>query len=153
MAKGATWRVVDHWAKDAKRESASTHPKLWVGVTPRTSENPHPKSDTPVGDIAFYNEFGTMDIPARSFIRDWVDGDFDNIAAKFGKDILRTLTSNESMRTALDKRGKEYRKAIIKRIQARIPPPNTAGTLLQKSGNVPLIDTETLIAAIIHEVK
>ncbi len=153
MAKGATWRVVDHWAKDAKRESASSNPKLWVGVTPTSAEGSHPNSDSPVGDIAFYNEFGTMSVPARSFIRDWVDGDIDRIAARVGKDILQSLESDTTMRELLTKRGREFRLAIIKRINARIPPPNAAVTLANKSGNIPLIDTETLIDAIRYEVK
>jgi hypothetical protein len=153
MAKGATFKVVDKYAKRMQREARAKQPSLKVGVTQRTANLPHPKSDKPVGDIAFFNEFGTMTIPARSFIRDWVDGNIDNITKQLGTDTLRVLMTSEKMRDALTKRGKQYREAIVRRIERRIPPPNAPSTLAQKVGDIPLIDTETLIDAITYEVK
>ena len=154
MASGAKWRVVDHTAKSAKREAAKKHPTLKVGVTETTASGPHPKSVRPVGDIAFFNEFGTMTSPARSFVRDWVDGNLDKITKQIGTDLLRVLfTPTEQMSQALARRGKEYRRLMVKRIQERIPPPNRPATLAQKVGDIPLIDTETLLDAIIYEVK
>ena len=153
MAKGATFKVVDKFAKSMKRESAGPQPRLLVGITEKTANDPHPKSDKPVGTIAFFNEFGTITTPARSFIRDWVDGNIENIARTLGNDRLRALKTNENFKSTLERRGREYRAAIIKRIEARIPPPNAPSTLAQKSGDIPLIDTETLINAIIYEVK
>ena len=153
MAKGATFKVVDKFAKSMKRESAGPQPRLLVGVTEKTASNPHPKSDRPVGDLAFFNEYGTMTIPARSFIRDWVDGNIDNITRTLGNDRLRALKTNENFKKTLTRRGREYRAAIVRRIEARLPPPNALSTLMQKDGDIPLIDTETLLAAIIYEVK
>lgn len=150
---GATWKVVDRWAKDAKRESArSPQPSLKVGVTERTAETPHPKTGKAIGDIAFFNEYGTMDIPARSFIRDWVDGNIDRIAKQVGNDALRVFMTDEKMVDALKNRGSAYRKEILRRIKDNIPPPNAPSTLAQKVGDTPLIDTETLIDAIVYEV-
>lgn len=153
MAKGAVWREVDHWAQSARIESGATQPKLRIGITEATADTPHPKSGKPIGDIAFFNEYGTITTPARSFIRDWVDGNIDKIAKELGNDVFRTLMTDEAMRTALTKRGAAYRKAIIRRIKQRIPPPNAPSTLAQKVGDTPLIDTETLIDAIRYEVK
>ena len=145
---------MDRWAKDARKESArNPQPSLKVGVTERTAETLHPKTGKPIGDIAFFNEYGTMDTPARSFIRDWVDGNIDRIAKQIGTDTLRILMTDEKLEAALKKRGATYRKEIIKRIRDHIPPPNAPSTVVQKSGDTPLIDTETLIDAIIYEIK
>jgi hypothetical protein len=151
--KGALWKEIDHWAADAKNESSRTQPTLRVGIMESTADTPHPKDGKPIGDIAFFNEYGTITTPARSFIRDWVDGNIDNIAKQLGNDVLRVLMTDEAMRTALTKRGSAYRKAIIRRIKQRIPPPNAPSTLAQKHGDTPLIDTQTLIDAIRYEVK
>lgn len=155
MAKGVVIKEVNNWAKQAKRnlrDIADT--KLKVGVTERTGARAHPNSDTKtVGDIAFFNEYGTVTAPARSFIRDWLDGNIDKIAKHIETDTLRVLMTNESMREAMTKRGRRYRKQVIDRIQRHIPPPNAPSTLAQKVGDTPLINTETLIDAIVYEVS
>lgn len=155
MAKGGlVWKEVDRWTKKAKRKSSVKQPSLKVGVFGSAAEAQHPNNpDATVGDIAFYNEFGTVSIPARSFIRDWVDGNIDNITRQLGGDLLKVFTTDKRIQDALTKRGRTYRAAIIKRIKERIPPPNAPSTLAQKSGDTPLIDTETLIDAIRYEVK
>lgn len=155
MAKGATFKVVDHWTRNVQAKFDDiNNTTLKVGVTEKSGAKPHPEGNgSTVGDIAFYNEFGTMQIPSRSFIRDWVDGNIENIAKEIGTDTLRVIMSNETMRDALKKRGKTYRESVIRRIRNRIPPPNAESTLAQKSGDIPLIDTTTLLEAIVYEVE
>lgn len=153
MAVGAKWKVVDKYAKKMKREASAPQPRLLVGVTKKTANRPHPKTDVPIGDVAFFNEFGTMSIPARSFIRDWVDGNIDQIAKTLGNDRLRALMTDEDFKATLARRGREYREKIIRRIVDRIPPPNAASTIAKKGSDTPLIDTATLIDAITYEVK
>ena len=151
---GAKVKTVDHYARRMKRESAKPQPKLKVGVTEKTARRPHPKSGKPIGDIAFFNEYGTVTTPSRSFIRDFVDERLEDISRQLATDRLRTLkVPTEDMKSALGKRGKQYVREIVRRINARIPPPNAPSTLAQKVGDTPLIDTETLIDAIVSEVK
>lgn len=154
MAKGFKFRIVDVYGKKMNRDTRGPMPTLKVGITKKTAERSHPKSILPVGDIAFYNEFGTMNIPARSFIRDWVDGNIDTLTKTLGNDLLVSLKSpTGNFSAALERRGKEFTRKIIRRIEKRIPPPNAPSTLAQKVGDIPLIDTETLIGSITHEVK
>jgi len=154
VAGGATYKVVNHWARNMRGkllDISSTTMKL--GITEKSGSDEHPNAPgKTVGDVAFFNEYGTMTIPARSFIRDWVDGNIDRIAKNMGTDVQRVLMTNEKMKTALTKRGVVYRTAVIKRIIARIPPPNAPLTVLLKGSDVPLIDTGTLIDAIVYEV-
>lgn len=155
MAKGATFKVVEHWAKNIARTlDEIDNTTLKVGVTEKSGRAEHENGGdgVTVGDVAFYNEHGTVTIPARSFIRDWVDGNIDKIAKEQGEDVMRVITTNEKMKTALAKRGKKYRESVIRRILRGIPPPNSPVTIALKGGSIPLIDTGQLVEAIVYEV-
>lgn len=152
---GAKWKVVEHWSKGLRgRLDDINKTTLKVGVTERSGAAVHPNGNgKTVGDIAFFNEYGTMTIPARSFIRDWVDGNIDKIAKQIGADTMRVLMAKESWEKALKQRGSVYRQEVLRRIHDGIPPPNAESTLAQKQGDTPLIDTTTLINAIVYEVS
>jgi hypothetical protein len=153
-ARGLIWKETAGWAKGAVRTLDDIkHTGLKVGVTEKSGREKHENSDEhTVGDIAFFNEYGTMTTPARSFIRDWVDGNIDKIAKDVEKDFLRVLVTSETVREALTKRGREYRASIVKRIIERIPPPNADVTVARKGGDIPLIETGQLVEAIVAEV-
>jgi len=154
VAVGATYKVVEKWGRGMNRkliDIAETEMKL--GITEKSGAPEHPNSnERTIGDIAFFNEYGTMTAPARSFVHDWVAGNIDLIAKNMETDVLRVLMSSESMKVALSKRGVVYRNSVIKRIMSRIPPPNAESTIAAKGSDIPLIDTATMLAAIVYEV-
>lgn len=127
-------------------------PALKVGVTAEKGSKKHPNADTTVAQIGLYNEVGTMDIPARSFLRSWLDENTDKIATHVQADVLTLANSTAPASEKIAKRGAEYIKQIKKRIKAGIKPANSPTTLALKKGTTPLIDTTTLINAINWEL-
>jgi hypothetical protein len=154
MAKtGITLKVEDKGWKDAVSESKKLRKELHVGVQEEDAGDKYPDHDATVGQVAMWNEFGTQDIPARSFLRDWADENAEKIAKQIGADYMRVLFADEDEEAALEKRGSEYSRQIVGRIKRRIPPPNSPKTLARKKGTTPLIDTGLLVKSIKGKVE
>jgi len=128
---------------------------ITVGVHADAGAEGHrPANDTGAGravtvaDVATWNEFGTGDIPQRSFVRAWFDESQD-----FIKDALRSqmalvaqgkLTADKAAeRVALACEG-----SMKRRIARGIPPPNAPETIERKGSSKPLINTGQLRNAI-----
>lgn len=146
-------RVVDNGAKRAIQLSQQPRKKLLLGILEPEASQPHPNAHVSIGQVAIWNEYGTPDTPARSWLGDYVDENADLFAKQLGADTLRVIFANEDERTALSRRGSEYRKKMIGRIKRRIPPRNKKSTLRRKKGDIPLIDTHTFIDALRWLVK
>lgn len=148
-------RVVDKGARRAKTLAPQRNRKsLRIGVMDEAAQAKHPKAKgATVGEVALWNEFGTMSVPSRSFLRDWADENLDRISRELSADLLRVLFASENEKLALAKRGKQYVQQVVTRIKRGIPPANSAWTLSQKSGTTPLIDTGTLIDSIDYKVS
>jgi hypothetical protein len=127
--------------------------KLLLGILEVEAQKPHPTHNVTIGEVAVWNEYGTPDTPARSWLRDYVDENADLFAKQLGADTMRVIFAKENERKALSQRGSEYRKKMIGRIKRRIDPPNAPETLRRKRGNVPLIDTGTFIENLRWQVK
>lgn len=154
MAKGVIIKEVEGWSKHLARTMDDLkHTTMKVGVTEKSGRKAHPENDeVTIGEVAFFNEYGTMTIPARSFIRDWADGHIKEIADDMERAMLLALTRQKTFRDALLSKGPKYRSQIIARILAHIPPPNAQSTIEQKGGDIPLIDSGALVEAIVYEV-
>ena len=147
MPKGSNVRVRDRGAKSIERKMRGQR-KLRVGVLGSKAERTYPNSNLTVGEVARLNELGTDTVPARSFLRDWADENKSKIARQLVADTHRAIFANEDEEAALGKRGREYAREVVGRIKRRIPPPNAPATLRKKRGDVPLVDTGTLIDSI-----
>jgi len=115
-------------------EGSRTHP------TPKeTKDGP---VDQTVAEVAANNELG-LDVPRRSFLRDWVDSDLFHAAFKAGVNaITRIEEYAEPIRLDL-----EY--SIVQRMQSGlIPPPNSPLTIQKKGHSRTLEETGTLIKSV-----
>jgi hypothetical protein len=142
-------RSVDHGANALiKAMKAIQGTTLRVGVLQGDASH----GETTVGDIAEYQEFGTEDIPARSFIRAWYDESLTKNRAAM-RVVLRQVTRGTiTIQQAFGQLGSLFVAEIQKRIVERIPPPLKDSTVKAKGSDVPLIDTGQLRASITFEV-
>jgi len=147
--------VKDHGAKRARALLKRPRLSLKVGVLSNEGSQLHPSGLT-IGTIASHMEYGTLEVPARSWLFDWYDENYKTITNQLAADTARVLFSKppESEKKALSKRGGEYRRQIWMRIR-NVPgywEPLKPATVRKKGHDAPLIDTTTFINAIRWEV-
>lgn len=110
-------------------------------------------SDLTVADVASFHEFGTRNVPQRSFIRGWFDEQID-----VNRELLRTaltevVSGKRPLQQALERVALKMEANVKRRIRNRIPPPLKPETIARKGSSVPLIDTGQLRASIRAKVS
>lgn len=146
----------DNGAKALMRRLASSG-EVTVGIHEREGSEPKEGDDDSgmsLVDVAIIHEFGAPEanIPARSFIRDWVDeskAQHDEEMAKMAKLVIAGKMDAE---TALKRLGLRRQGEVQKRIAAGIGEPLKQSTIDRKGSSKQLIDTGQLRAGISHEV-
>lgn len=103
-------------------------------------------------NVATWNEYGTQQIPARSFVRSAVDKGVSEIARAAGEFGRRVLFNAESQEVALGKLGLVVARKIQEQIRSNVPPPNAESTVERKGSSATLIDTGQLRQSIRHKV-
>lgn len=107
-----------------------------------------------VADVAMFMEFGTVNVPQRSFLRAWVDekqAEIRKVMSKLAEGLVTGKTPNRFV--ALDRFGLWAVGNIQARIVAGIDPPLAESTMRRKGSSTPLIDTGLLKSAIRHRVE
>ncbi len=105
-----------------------------------------------VAEIGFFNEFGTINTPERSWMRSWFDANKKRIHKMFIKmtNLIKELKINAQ--TALKRIGEwtvgELKKSIIKLDS----PANAFSTISKKGSSNPLIDTGQMLNSIRYEI-
>lgn len=104
-----------------------------------------------IASIAFWNEYGTKNIPSRPAIRNWLDSKRRKIA-EFKKTLLNQIYDGFSNSNLALKRLGEYAQGGIKRsiIDLKLPP-NAPATIAQKGSSNPLIDTGRMVGSVRHK--
>lgn len=104
-----------------------------------------------VAEVAFWNEFGTVTAPERSFLRSTIDEnrpDLDKLTAKLINEIiLGRIDTNK----ALQKLGLKIQELIKKKILEYNDIPNAPSTIARKGFNNPLVNTRRLWRSIAHQ--
>lgn len=119
--------------------------EIKVGVL--EGDEQHGDDDLTILELATIHEFGTDNIPARSFIRGWFDENQDAIRAVLLQEFRKEVESGDYL--AAGERVVLWAVASIqKRIADRIPPPLDPKTIARKGSSVPLIDTGVLRSSI-----
>lgn len=82
-----------------------------------------------VVEVALWNEFGTSDVPARSFIRSVVDSsDFNEKVNTWREQAIENvLYKGWSMEKALQSIGEKVKLQIQNKIKSNVPPPYGTG--------------------------
>lgn len=108
---------------------------------------------TPIAAYAAWNEFGTVNIPSRSFIRSTADEkrtQWNNLADAV---IGRILALRSTPEQALSLLGEQAQADIKQKITSLREPPNDAATIRRKGSSNPLIDTGAMRNAIRYAVR
>jgi len=110
--------------------------------------------DPTVAEYATYNEFGTKDIPQRSFLRSTYDEQIGKWERQLENGIKGIINMNSDASRVWRDLGLKAERDIQKKLSSNIAPENKASTIRQKgSGKTTLFDTGLLYRSITHEVR
>jgi len=111
--------------------------------------------DPKLAQIGSYHEFGTRNIPRRSFLRDFTITKQGQIIASLRK-AMESVYNGKPPFAALDQLGQMSVEGIRTRILKKIPPRLAASTIERKQGaykTVPLIDRGLLFRSITFRIE
>ena len=106
-----------------------------------------------VSEYAAYNEFGTIDIPERSFMRSTFDEKQSQINADMAKRYQQVKDGKIGVHRALSLIGERHAQDIQDKIGSIIQPANSAVTIARKGSTKTLIDTGVMRQSIRYVVK
>jgi len=161
VTRGVKVTVVDSGMKRAQALLKQPRKKLMLGVLPAQASQHHSKGVT-IGEVAVWMEYGFYArngewVEPRSWLFDWLDENINTITRQLATDTLRVLFGKppESEQFALEKRGGQYRRQVLDRIEfSNDIRENKPSTIRRKGGlDTPLIDTEKFINAILYKVE
>jgi hypothetical protein len=148
MTRGVDIRDEDHGYRDLLERYKHIKGAVNVGV----DAVPHMPTGQMTDEIGAFHEFGNG-VPERSFLRAWVDENQQAIQEKL-TDLGLTYLLDGEINAWQIPFGQWAVKEIKNRIAHEIPPPLAPKTIARKQGSgaqVPLIDTNQLMRAIIDE--
>jgi hypothetical protein len=100
-----------------------------------------------------YNEFGTKNIPERSFLRSTFNKEHKKIARRFTQIVEGINKKDYSVMRKLKLIGVEQAGQVQQTITDMKSPPNAPSTIRKKGVDNPLIDTGEMRAKISSEVR
>ncbi len=103
-------------------------------------------------DVAIWQEFGTMTIRPRSFLRAWFDENKVKAREMWNNLIKSVVAGKRTREEAMELFGLWAVGGIQRRISDNIPPPLAKSTVRRKGSSVALIDTGLLRSSITSKV-
>ena len=122
-----------------------------VGILAKVGK--HDNSDVTVAQVGFWNEFGTVTIPERSFIRSTIEGDSKEIKEVSRKQYKKVLDGDINLKQGLGILGTFVMGKIQEKFTKNTWSPNSSSTIILKGSTKPLIDSGQLRQSISYEVK
>ena len=116
-----------------------------VGV--HRDEKPYPDG-TRVQDVAAWNEYGTGDIPERSFIRSTMADKRKVYFRRVSVLASAAIQGTDRIPDGMVRIGNVAKSDIKRKINDIKSPPNAPATIAKKGRNDPLIDTRHLLGSI-----
>lgn len=98
-----------------------------------------------VAEYAAYNEFGTEDIPERSFMRSTFDEKVRQIESDMKAEYGKVADGKSTVYRALSIVGLKHETDIKEKIRSGVNPPNAEYTIAKKGSDKTLIDTGAMI--------
>lgn len=145
-----TQRVIDKkWKKIVKNFPAFDKSILKVGIQNDAGENSNGQS---IAEYAARNEYGSRQIPERSFIRSTIDEKRSQIFKLIENQFDQTLQLKESPQRALETIGIYTEKEIKRKITSLRQPFNSPVTIERKGSSNPLIDTGLMRQSIRYNI-
>lgn len=103
-------------------------------------------------DVAAYNEFGTVDIPSRPFLKRSFDGNEELIISFMAQEGAKTIKKGQAAAQTLRKIGLFQTGLIQKEITEGNFAPNAPSTVRRKGSSHPLIDQGTMRDSVRHVI-
>lgn len=129
-------------------------PHVAVGMQGREGEAIHPSDNSvTVAQVATFNEFGTKNIPERSFIRSTMDENVRPLLKDNERLFYLIAAGKTTTEKALNTLGLKIVSLIKKKITDLRSPPNDPKTVARKKSSNPLIDTGVMRQSVTHKVK
>lgn len=125
---------------------------LKVGILADTGAQAHGDDAVTILQVALANEFGTDNIPARPFIRGYVDANEQRVKAMISKVEQEIAKGSMTREQGLNLLGQRLVAEIQDRMSKGIPPPNAPSTIERKGSSTPLIDTGQLRSSIKYTI-
>lgn len=100
--------------------------------------------------IAASNEFGTEDIPERSFVRSTFEENREKLADISAKEADAILTGKKDVKTSLQLMGEYHAAQIQAKIHSHPPPENAPATIKRKKSSGTLVDKGFMVQSIRH---
>ena len=139
------------YAALAKRIYGIRRPTITVGIlSGQGAEDTHEGEGELLTtlQVAIFNEFGTVDIPARSFIRGWFDENVQQLHADLFTLMQSVVAGERTKEQVLQLMAVRCVGQIQQRIADGIDPPLKQATIDRKGSSTPLIDSGQLRAAV-----
>lgn len=111
------------------------------------------KDGLQVAEYATWNEFGTSRIPARPFMRGYIDSNIDRLTRFCRNGVTQVTLGNASFDTFLNAVGLEMVNGIKKSISTGDWTPNAPYTVKKKGSNKPLIDTGVMLNSVTYAIR
>jgi hypothetical protein len=110
--------------------------------------------DPVIAEYATYNEFGTIDIPQRSFLRSTYDEQIGKWLKQLEQGISGIINMRDNASRVWDALGKKAKENVKNKIKSNVPPANAPSTIRKKgAGKTTLFDTGALLGSITYEVR
>lgn len=111
---------------------------------------------TSIVDVGFWNEFGTVNAPQRSFIRETIDENLNQIDTWREIAINNVIDGKWTTYESLQFIGKNIKKLIEDKIKSNVPPPNAPSVAQRKADEgkpaSTLMDSQAMLHAIAFKV-
>jgi len=127
-------------------------PSVYVGVRGQAGQEKPEGSDATVVEYAAFNEFGTKNVPQRSFLRSTADENKRKYGEALANAVGETI-DGKPLRLAFGKVGEMGVRDVQQKIRNLATPPNAPSTIKKKGSSNPLIQTGRLRQSIDWEVR
>lgn len=106
-----------------------------------------------IAEYAAYNEFGTENIPERSFMRSTFDERLTGLKIIMGQQFAKVKRGEKTVHQALSYIGLKHQDQIKDKIGSNMPPPNAPATIEAKGSSKTLIDTGAMKNSVHYLVR
>ena len=110
------------------------------------------KAGVNIAQYGAYNEYGTKNIPERSFLRSSFDENLNLLQPFIEKQYGEIIDGKKTIQQGLGLIGETIQRMVKAKIRSITTPPNSPRTIAIKKSSKPLIDFGALIDAIRYEV-
>lgn len=154
-------RDIDHGWKRIKEQAREINDsRVRIGILQnagmaktRNEKGKLVKSDATLAEVAFWNEYGTDDIPERPFVRATADENRNFYAKILKVQLGEVFARRKTVQGALELVGTKAKAQLKKKIRDVKSPPNAPYTIQKKGSSNPLINTGSMLRAVDFEVK